>query len=263
MASKDVCFTVFTKPWKMPLDELGEFVADLGFDGVELPVRPGFQVEPEKVTEGLPAAAKVLADSGVKIASIAGPTDEPTIAACAAAGVPVIRICCSIPDGIDYLTGEAQLQKQFDELTPLLEKYGVTIGVQNHCGRAVFTAMDLRHLIEKYDPAHVGAVLDFGHLGLTGQAPGVAIDILSSHLRMVNFKSAYWQRANGDRGRPAEWRSRWTGGREGTADWPAAVEALRKRSYTGDVCLTAEYSQTDRVDQLVAEDLEYIRSLWG
>ena len=42
-------FTVFTKPWRMPIGELGAFVGGLGFSGVELPVRPGFQVEPEDV----------------------------------------------------------------------------------------------------------------------------------------------------------------------------------------------------------------------
>ena len=42
-----VSFSVFTKPWKtQPLVEVGELVKRLGFDGIELPVRPGFQVEP-------------------------------------------------------------------------------------------------------------------------------------------------------------------------------------------------------------------------
>ena len=63
----DVDFTVFTKPWTMPLPELAGFVKTLGFDGVELPVRPGYQVEPETVTEALPEAARILADHGLKI----------------------------------------------------------------------------------------------------------------------------------------------------------------------------------------------------
>ena len=44
----DISYTVFTKPWpSKSLSELGAFVKGLGFDGVELPVRPKFQVEPE------------------------------------------------------------------------------------------------------------------------------------------------------------------------------------------------------------------------
>ena len=80
----DVTFSLFTKPWKaesMDLHRLGEFVAKLGFQGVELPVRPGYQVLPENVIRDLPKAAKTLAEFNVRIESVAGPTDEATIAA--------------------------------------------------------------------------------------------------------------------------------------------------------------------------------------
>jgi sugar phosphate isomerase/epimerase len=89
----DISYTVFTKPWpSKSLSELGAFVKGVGFDGVELPVRPKFQVEPESVAKGLPEAAKILGDHGVSIGKVAGPTDEATIAACGEAGVPIIRI---------------------------------------------------------------------------------------------------------------------------------------------------------------------------
>ena len=102
--SNEIEFTVFTKPWKMPLPELGKFVKELGFDGIELPIRDGYQVEPGKVT-ALPEAAGVLGDLGVKIGSIAGPTDEQTITACGEAGIPIIRICVGIFEQMDYSTG--------------------------------------------------------------------------------------------------------------------------------------------------------------
>ena len=86
-------FSVFTKPWKLPVHELAGLVRRLGFGAVELPVRPGYQCEPENVSRDLPRVARDMAQHGVRIASIAGPTDERTIAACAEAGVPIIRIC--------------------------------------------------------------------------------------------------------------------------------------------------------------------------
>ena len=63
MPAPPVTFTVFTKPWTMPLPELARHVASLGFSGVELPVRPGFQVEPDRVAQDLPVACRILADS--------------------------------------------------------------------------------------------------------------------------------------------------------------------------------------------------------
>jgi sugar phosphate isomerase/epimerase len=190
-------FMVFTKPWRMPLPRLGAFVSSLGFDGVELPVRPGYQVEPEHVSRGLPEAAHVLADYGVTIGSVAGPTDEATIAACAEAGVPIIRICVGIPDDCGYLEYEAMLQREYDALVPLLDRYGVTLGIQNHYGRCIANALGIRSLIQKYDPKHIGAVLDPAHCALNGEVPALALDIVWSHLCLVNLKNAYWRRTNG------------------------------------------------------------------
>src|SRR5258708_26946258 len=87
-----VTFSVFTKPWKMPVAELGSHVRSLGFEGIELPVRPGYQVEPENVANELPRVARQLADYGLKITSVAWPTDEATMAACGEAGNSAIRL---------------------------------------------------------------------------------------------------------------------------------------------------------------------------
>ena len=257
-------FSVFTKPWKtMPLAELGAFVRRLGFDGVELPVRPGFQVEPADVGRGLPAAARVLAESGVKIHSVAGPTDEATIAACAEAGVPVIRICVDIPRGRDYLEFEGELQRRFEGLVPVLERHGVAIGIQNHCDRFVANAMGIRHLIEGFDRRQFCAVWDAAHCALNGEPPDIAADIVWSHLGMVNLKNAVWQRVNGPEAEVARYRHYWTSGRQGLCSWPQVAEELKRRGYAGPVCLTAEYSAEDQVDRLVAEDIALARGFLG
>jgi len=263
MAQADIAFTVFTKPWKMPLPELGEFVHELGFDGVELPVRPGYQVLPENVAKGLPEAARVLADSGVQIASIAGPTDEPTLAACAEAGVPIIRICVSIDAEKGYLAEEARLQREYDALVPLLEKHGVTIGIQNHCDLCVANAMGMRTLIGKYDPRHFGAVWDPAHCALDGERPELAIDIVWSHLCMVNLKNAIWRPKKGPEAEVAEWVSYWTSGRQGLCHWPTVARLLSDRGYHGPVCLTAEYSDHDSTQRLIAEDIAFAKSLFA
>ena len=68
MQRKGVSFSVFTKMWqdKSPT-ELGEFVRELGFDGIELPVRAGYPVPPESVGRDLPQAAQELRALGVAI----------------------------------------------------------------------------------------------------------------------------------------------------------------------------------------------------
>jgi sugar phosphate isomerase/epimerase len=164
----DVMFSVFTKPWRGPLAEVVALVRELGFDGVELPVRPGYPVDPENVQRELPLAARLFADAGLGIFSVAGPTDEATIATCAAQGIPMVRIMVPVgPEG--YLSAEARARRELDALLPLLERYQVTVGVQNHNGRFVSNAMGLHHLLEPYDPTYVAEIWDAAHTALNGE----------------------------------------------------------------------------------------------
>ncbi|GAG06562.1 unnamed protein product, partial [marine sediment metagenome] len=168
MSECAVKFSVFTKAWRdMPLARLGEYVRSLGFDGIELPVRAGFQVEPEGVERDLPEAAKTLAGEGVSIFSVADGTDERTFAACAAAGVPVVRIC-PVLEG-PFTESMDAWRRKLDDLTPLLEEHGVTLGLQNHCDpRFVPHAMALKYLLDGRDRRHVAAVWDAAHNALEG-----------------------------------------------------------------------------------------------
>jgi len=262
MSGEGIRYAVFTKPWKMPLPELGKFVKDMGFDGIELPVRPEYQVEPESVAKGLPEAAKILADCGVKIESIAGPTDEATIEACGKAGVPIIRICESISKEENYLDAEDSLQMKYDNLVPILDRYGVTLGIQNHCNRFVPNAMCLKSLIGGYNSKHVAAVWDAAHNALNGEDLDLAIDIIYPQICMVNLKNGYWKRQTGPEAEVAKWKVYWTSGRQGLASWPLVAQELKKRDWFGVLCLTAEYSDHDSVDRLIKEDLALAKSLF-
>ena len=264
-------FTVFSKPWPdKTLPELAKFIKELGFDGVELPVRDNFQVTPEKVSKGLPEAAKIFEDNGVKIGSVAGPTDIETIVACGEAGVPIIRVCIKIDMNAGYFETEKKVRKEFDAVLPALEEHGVTIGIQNHADYQIGSAIGVMHLIESYNPKLVGAVLDTAHCGIAGEPDDMAIDIAWSHLILVNLKSVLWERTTDPDAEDVKWKKLWTTGRRGITSWPLVAQELKKRGYTGDYCLTAEYSNPssqgdlrgDDVNPLATEDILYARSLF-
>jgi len=263
LTSNNIKLTVFTKPWKTPIDELARQMAAIGFDGVELPVRPGYPVNPENMATELPRAARILGDAGLEIASIAGPTDERSIATCAESGVPVIRICLGIRKDESYREGERRWQAEFDAAVPLLERYGVTLGIQNHSGRDVCNAMGLDSLLAKYDRKHVAAVWDCAHNALQGEEPELALDIIWPQLGMVNLKNAFWKRTSGPEAPSAAWKVYWTSGPQGLASWPRVVRELKRRAYSGVVCLTAEYTDEEAVDRLIASDLAYARGLFA
>jgi sugar phosphate isomerase/epimerase len=272
VASKRNLLTVFTKPWpQKSLGELADFVAGLGFEGIELPVRPGFQVLPEKVVADLPKAAKIFKDRGVPIRSVAGPEDESTIRAMGEAGIPILRTMAKIDMKAGYLASIQDMRRRWDSLVPALQENKVTIGVQNHCDYFVGSAMGLVALVGKYERRHVAAVLDPAHCGLAGEPDDLAIEVAWPHLALVNLKSGFWRMVTGPEVEDVQWKKYWTTGRFGITSWPRVVAELARRGYTGDYCLTAEYSSPDgsgdlkgaAVDRLIRQDLALARSLVG
>lgn len=258
-----VRFCVFTKPWKQPLDEMADFLARVGFDGVELTVRDGCQVEPASAVRDLPRAVERLRAAGLDVFSVASPLDENMIDACGEAGVPLIRVCWILREDETYLDMEARTRREFDALLPALERRNVTVGIQNHCGRQVPHALAIRRLVEPYDPRRFAAVWDAAHAALVGEPVDMALDIVWSHLAMVNLKNVVYLRENGPEAEVAAWRHYWTSGRQGLASWPRVAEELIARGYRGPVCLTAEYSDRPSADRLIAEDFAFARSLFA
>ena len=242
MSGNDI--TVFTKPWnqEVSLEELGKKMKEIGVQGVELPVRPGYQVEPESIAKGLPQAVKILGDQGIKIGSVAGSVDEATIHAMGECGLKILRICVGIDMSIGYMATEEKLRQEWDALIPTLDAAGVNIGVQNHANIMVGSAIGIMHLIEKYDPKHVSAVYDPAHCGLDGEPEVMGLDICWSHLSLVNLKSAYRQRTNGFDEEEAAHYVIWSTGHHGLTSWRTLVTQMKKRGYQGDICLPAEYT---------------------
>ena len=160
-----------------------------------------------------------------------------------------------------YLVVEQRTRAEYEALVPLLDRHGVQLGVQNHCDQFIANAAGLRRLVEHFDPKHVAAVWDAAHAALNGEDPELGLDIVWSHLCMVNLKNAYWQRTNGPEAEVAQWRHHWTTGRQGLAPWPRVAAELKRRGYRGVICLTAEYSDEASVDRLIAEDIAFAKSL--
>ncbi len=262
--------TVFTKPWTDPLPQMADKLAGLGFDGVELAVRPGYQVLPDNVGTDLPKAVRQLEEHGLKTPSIAGNTDEATINACGDAGVGIIRICASIDMKIGYRASVDNYRRTFEALLPALERNNVAIGVQNHYGESIGSAVGLAHLLEDFDPKHVCAVLDMGHCAVDGEPVDMAVDIARPHMNgLVNFKSACHLRANGPE-LEAEYAVHWTTHDHGGYSWRKLVQALHRTDFTGTFCMPAEYNQQagvkgqrmgDDVIPFLRKDIAHLKSL--
>jgi len=258
---------VFVKPWKaLPLSALGAHIHQLGFSWIELPIRPGFPCQPESIERDLPNAVKLLGDQGVQILNVTAALpldDERLYAACAEAGIGMNRVMFGT-GGKSYWAAEEAARRQLDAALPLCEKYNIQIGIQNHSAKFVGVhELGLHTLVKDYDPKQIGIIWDAAHNALEGMEPELALDVVASHLCCVNLKNGYWRRVSGPEAEVAEWKIYWTSGRQGRASWPRVVARLKEMAYSGPICLTAEYSDEEAVDRLIAADLAFAHSLFS
>ena len=256
---------VFVKPWKsLALQELALYIKSLGFDLIELPVREGFPVEPHNIERDLPAAVKLLAEHGIRVLNVTADVsldDERLYSACAAAGIGMNRVMFRQRE-LDYWSAEAKARRKLDSALPFCERYGVQIGVQNHSGRFVpVNEMGAYNLLKDYDPRHVAAVWDPAHNALQGMDSDAALDVMAPYLCVVNLKNAYWRRISGPEAETAEWQVYFTSGAQGRASWARVIAKLRAIDYQGPICFSAEYSDEERVDELITKDLAFAKSL--
>ncbi len=256
---------LFVKPWKsLPLPELARHVRSLGFGLIELPVRPGFQVEPDKIERDLPTAVKLLAEEGVAVLNVTvdmALDDERLYSACAAAGVGLNRVMFR-HGNTDYFSAEAEARQKLDAALPFCQQYNFQIGIQNHSRRFVpVNEMGMVRLLRDYDPRYIAAYWDPAHNALEGMDSDAALDVLKPHLCVVNLKNAYWRRVSGPEAAVAQWRIYWTSGAQGRASWSRVIAKLKAIEYEGPICFSAEYSDEARVDELIVKDLAFARGL--
>lgn len=256
--------SVFTKPWKnISADELGKLVQEIGFTGIEFPLRDGYQAQPRNAEEELPALAETLKKYDVSICSVASSLDENIFAACQKAGVKILRIMANVkPDVIKekgYWAVEDELVAKLEALYPLCEKYGVMIGVQHHYGAGVFNTMEMRHLLDRTDARYVGGIWDAAHSALSYEVPEQAIDIIYERLILVNLKNAYvrrWETEDGLIFKPF-----FCPAKEGATDWARIIAHLKKKGYTGDYCMPCEYTEEEKTVEYIKEDMAYLKAL--
>ena len=240
---------------------MGQKVVDMGFTAVEYPLREGYQVDLGDAENGLARLSEVLEKYGVSIASVASVAEEWAFAACQAAGCGILRIMAATEKGQRYLEWEKSYIKYLEGIEPLTRKYGVTLGIQNHCGPMVSSTMELKRVVEKFDPKSIAAVWDAAHSGLAGEQPEQALDIIWDNICLVNFKNGYYRRTNGPEAPTAIFEPYFTLGRHGIADYGRIAAYLIERGYKGDICLPAEYTDGTLVDELAPIELAYVKSL--
>jgi sugar phosphate isomerase/epimerase len=165
--------------WLRTADEVAEATLEMGFDGVDLTVRPyPGHVDPEKVAQDLPPFVNTLRKHGLQVVTITCPiTDAESPNA-----EKILQTASSL--GITHYwwgtfrySQDKPVMEQLEALKPrvaklaaLNAKYKMTAMYHTYSGAGTVGAAiwDFLYVLRNFDPAHVGFHYDIGHMTNAG-----------------------------------------------------------------------------------------------
>jgi sugar phosphate isomerase/epimerase len=266
---------------EFPVGEAARRMKALGFEGVDLTVRPKGHVEPEGVALALPKAVAAIRDQGLTvpmistaITSASEPHAEAVVMAAVHEGVRRLKLgYWNVPKGGKLREATDQARREIDGLEKLAEKYNVTFGVHNHSGPGYVNCQPaiIWMLLKDRNPDRIAAYFDPGHATVEGGNGGwrQGFELLGPHLRLVAVKDFGWKSGPGKV--KADWQSQQVPLKDGIVPWAEFFSGLAKLRYDGPVSLHSEYkgshswrdlSTPELIDQTAA-DLAFVRSLLG
>lgn len=250
-AAGPIC--VFSKHLQfLGYDAMAQTAAEIGFDGVDLTVRPGGHVLPERVERDLPRAVEAVRRAGLQvpmmttaIATLDDPHAEIVLRTAADLGIRHYRMNW-VPyedDGGVRAAIEAYRPK-LERLAALNEELGLHGAYQNHAGRLIGAPVwDLDVLFDGLDPRYIGAQYDIRHATVEGANTwSLGLRLIASYVRTTVIKDFEWEERDG----------RWTVKNvplgEGMVDFEAYFDLVRHLDISGPISLHFEYELPEHRD---------------
>ncbi len=249
--------------------DLAKFSKQAGFGGVDLTVRPGGHVLPEKVAADLPVAVAIMETAGLKVPMITtgltNPKAPETTATLRAAGqlkipfwkVGYYKYDANKDGSVDIDRKMAEVQNALSGFAVLSRLYNVCAGVHNHSGNYVGAPVwDTWNLISLMDANNIGFYFDPAHATAEGGAWtwNSSLEVALRRMKMLAVKDFYWEKEKG------KWKMRWCPLGQGMVDWPMVMKRLALAKFSGPITLHVEYQTADELKS-VAEDFAVMKKL--
>ena len=266
----------------LTVQRLGRKAAELGYDGIDINVRPGHAIDPTTALAALPDAVRVWREQGLSCPMATAPVDfldphspeaEPMYAACESAGVPRLKMgMWRFNPGDDYWGSVDAARAALEGFAMLSERHGVQTCYQVHSGPYLGSnCAGLMHLIRDLDPRHVGAYPDTGHIALDGEDWDLGFSMVRDYISVVGVKDAH--HAPQPPGRVPPYVARFVKLGSGSVDWRRCLAALRSTGFDGPLSVHTEYSFEEAIirqagyaetsppnlEQWAAEDASFLR----
>jgi sugar phosphate isomerase/epimerase len=252
-ASKDkLKISVFSKHLQfLQGEDLAKAAAEVGFDGVDITLRKGGHVEPERVRQDLPPLVSIIRKHGLEVPMVTTdivdpdtPYTEDILKTLADLGIRYYRYMPS--GGFKYVADRpyaAQLEAfrpRVARLAVLNQRYQTCAMYHTHSGRGFVGASfwDLPIIMKDVDPKCVGVNYDVAHATIEGGL-GAWINsfyICKPHLRGIAVKDFSW-------GKDAKgaWQPQWQPIGQGMVHLEEFFNMLAAANFSGPVQMHYEY----------------------
>jgi sugar phosphate isomerase/epimerase len=229
-------------------EDLAKAAASIGFDGIDITVRKGGHVAPERVRQDLPPLVAIIRQHGLEVPMITAdivdaqtPFTEDILKTMADLGIRHYRW-----GGFQYVAGQPyaaqldQMKPRIAKLAALNSRYQAGAMYHTHSGTGVVGASiwDLYILLKDFDPNAVGVNYDVGHAVIEGGVGGWinSFHILGPHLRGIAVKDFIWaEDSSGD------WKPQWKPLGEGMVHLPQFFTMIADSGFSGPLQLHFEY----------------------
>jgi sugar phosphate isomerase/epimerase len=224
---------------------LAETVAEAGFDGIDLTVRPAGHVLPERVADDLPRAVEAARAAGVSVpmmttavTSTRDPHAEGILRTAGRLGIRDYRLGNLDYDRSRGILGTLEaLRSPLRDLAALNESCGIRGGYQNHAGVRVGAAVwDLWLLLKDVGSPWLGCQYDIRHAVIEGGTSWVnGLRLIAPFVHTLDVKDGHWARGE------AGWRALVDPLGEGAVDLVAFFRLLAEVGVKAPISMHFEY----------------------
>ena len=188
-------------------EEMSEAAVEMGFDGLDLTIRPGGHVEPARAAEDLPKALSAMSDHGLvsemfatKVANVEDEMGIESLKTAAEFGYKYYRLGYYKPDKKGGMIENLdKARTQFREMAALNETLGLHGAYQNHAGQNIGSYVtDIAYMLDGLDSRWAGCQYDVLHATVEGGlAWPLGLRYLKDYLSTIVIKDFRWTTVDG------------------------------------------------------------------
>jgi sugar phosphate isomerase/epimerase len=271
--------SVFSKnlQW-LDYEAMARTAKEIGFDGIDLTVRPNGHVIPERVESDLPKAVNIIRKNGLEVFEVTTAiTDagekytEEILSVLRDLGIGYYRLNWFEYDQIASMDENGSRMKlRMEKLADLNEKYHVHGAYQNHAGTSFGASVwDLWEAMKDLDPQFIGCQFDARHATVEGSNSWVNdFKRIYPYIKTYNIKDFAW--AKTDKG----WEAKSVPLGEGMVDYKKYFELIKRYKITGPISMHFEYPlggadqgaktisiAPEKITQAMKQDLNTLKNL--